>query len=204
MSDAYAVVNKAYQAVNRAYSTMKPVANPGPLGLLGFGMTTILLNIHNAGFFPISVMILAMGVFMGGFAQIIAGILEFKKGNTFGMTAFIAYGFFWLTLVAIIMGPKLGLADATPHGFMGWYLAVWGIFSLFMFFGTLKSNRVLQFVFFSLVVLFFLLAVRDWTGSEIIGTIAGYEGIVCGMAALYLAVAEVLNEQYGARVMPIG
>ncbi len=180
------------------------LANPGPLGLMGFGMTTVLLNIHNAGFFPISSMILAMGLFYGGLAQIIAGILEFRKGNTFGVTAFISYGHFWLTLVALIVMPKMGLIDPTPEAFMGWYLFMWGVFTFFMFFGTLKSNKGLQFVFGSLTVLFFLLAVRDWTGSELIGEIAGYVGIVCGLSAIYLAMAEVLNEQYDRTVLPIG
>ena len=180
------------------------LANPGPLGLMGFGMTTVLLNIHNAGFFPISAMILAMGLFYGGMAQIIAGILEFKKGNTFGMTAFISYGHFWLTLVALIIMPKLGWVEATPASFMACYLFMWGIFTMFMFFGTLKLNRGLQFVFLSLTILFFLLAIKDWTGSHLIGTIAGYEGIVCGLSAIYLAMAEVINEQHGRTVLPIG
>lgn len=180
------------------------LANPAPLGLMGFGMTTMLLNIHNAGFFPISAMILAMGIFYGGIAQVIAGIMEFRKGNTFATTAFISYGFFWLTLVGLIVMPKLGLADPTPHAYMGWYLCLWGVFTFFMFLGTLKSNATLRFVFGSLVLLFFLLAVRDWTGSALIGTIAGYEGIVCGASAFYLAMAEVLNEQYGRTILPIG
>ncbi|NDV25302.1 acetate uptake transporter [Desulfovibrio sp. JC010] len=180
------------------------LANPAPLGLMGFGMTTILLNIHNAGFFPISSMILAMGFFYGGIAQIIAGVMEFKKGNTFGTTAFTSYGLFWLTLVALIIMPKMGLADPTPHAYMGWYLLMWGIFTMFMFLGTLKGNKVLQFIFFSLTVLFFLLAVRDFSGSKFIGTIAGWEGIVCGASAFYLAMAEVINEQYGRTVLPIG
>ncbi|WP_320172957.1 acetate uptake transporter [Maridesulfovibrio sp.] len=180
------------------------LANPAPLGLMGFGMTTILLNIHNAGFFPISSMILAMGIFYGGIAQVIAGVMEFKKGNTFGTTAFTSYGLFWLTLVALIVMPKMGLAEPTPHAFMGWYLLLWGIFTLFMFVGTLKGNKVLQFIFFSLTVLFFLLAVRDFTGNHFIGTIAGWEGIVCGASAFYLAMAEVINEQHGRTVLPIG
>ena len=180
------------------------LANPGPLGLMGFGMTTVLLNIHNAGFFPMSAMILAMGLFYGGMAQIIAGILEFKKGNTFGMTAFISFGHFWITLVDLILMPKFGWIEATSHHFMGWYLFMWGIFTFFMFFGTLKANRGLQFVFASLTVLFFLLAARDWTGSALIGTIAGFEGIVCGLSAIYLAMAEVLNEQFDREVLPIG
>lgn len=183
---------------------MESTANPAPLGLMGFGMTTVLLNIHNAGFFPISAMILAMGLFYGGLAQIIAGILEFKKGNTFAVTAFISYGLFWMSLVALILMPKLGWAEKTPDAYMGWYLFMWGMFTLFMFVGTLRANKVTQFVFGSLTVLFFLLALRDWTGSSAIGTLAGWEGIVCGGSAIYLAMAEVLNERLGRTVMPVG
>ncbi|HEY7864437.1 MAG TPA: acetate uptake transporter [Psychromonas sp.] len=179
-------------------------ANPGPLGLMGFGMTTVLLNIHNAGFFPISAMILAMGLCYGGIAQIIAGILEFKKGNTFGLTAFTSYGFFWISLVVLLILPKLGLADATPSGFMAWYLIMWGIFTGFMYIGTLRGNKVLQFIFASLTVLFFLLAAKDLTGSKLLGTIAGFEGIICGLSAIYLAMAEVINEQHGSDILPIG
>ena len=179
-------------------------ANPAPLGLMGFGMTTVLLNIHNAGFFPLSAMILAMGLAYGGAAQIIAGIMEFKKGNTFGLTAFTSYGFFWVSLVFLLVFPSLGLGEATPAGFMAWYLLLWGIFTFFMFFGTLKTNRATQFVFASLTVLFFLLAARDFTGSEVIGHIAGWEGIICGGSAIYLAMAEVINEQSGRTVLPIG
>lgn len=179
-------------------------ANPAPLGLLGFGMTTIMLNIHNAGFYPVASMILGMGIFVGGIAQLIAGIMEYGAGNTFGFTAFCAYGSFWLSLVALWVLPKLGLAEATPVGFVGWYLAMWGIFTLFMFIGTLRKNRALQVIFGSLVALFALLAIRDWSGSEAIGHVAGYIGIFCGASAFYLAVAEVLNETYGREVLPIG
>lgn len=180
------------------------LANPGPLGLMGFGMTTVLLNIHNAGFFPIGAMILAMGLCYGGAAQVIAGILEFKKGNTFGLTAFTSYGFFWISLVALILMPKMGLAEAPSHAFMGCYLTMWGIFTAFMFVGTLRGNRTLQFVFASLTLLFALLAIRDFSGSVLIGTIAGYVGLVCGFSAIYLAMAEVINEQFGRTVLPIG
>jgi len=109
------------------------LANPAPLGLMGFGMTTVLLNMHNAGFFPVSDMILAMGIFYGGLAQIIAGILEFKKGNTFGMTAFVSYGMFWLTLVAIFVFPDLmgGKGVRSDNNFLGWYLFMWGLFTFF-------------------------------------------------------------------------
>ena len=183
---------------------MEKTANPAPLGLMGFGMTTVLLNIHNAGFFPMNAMILAMGVFYGGISQILAGMLEYKRGNTFATTAFTSYGAFWLTLVGLILAPKFGWAAAPPAVFMGWYLFLWGLFTLFMFFGTLRGNRGLQVVFGSLTVLFFLLAARDWMGSELVGQIAGFEGIACGLSAIYLAMAEVLNEQFERVVLPIG
>ncbi|MCL6338009.1 acetate uptake transporter [Pectobacterium carotovorum subsp. carotovorum] len=180
------------------------LANPGPLGLMGFGMTTILLNLHNAGFFPLSSIILSMGIFYGGIAQILAGLLEYKKGNTFGVTAFTSYGAFWLTLVAILMLPKMGLAEASDAQFLGVFLGLWGVFTLFMFFGTFGTNRALQFVFGSLTVLFALLAVGNFTGNHTLLTFAGYEGIICGASAIYLAMAEVLNEKFGRTVLPIG
>ncbi|MFW6335319.1 MAG: acetate uptake transporter [Desulfosalsimonas sp.] len=179
-------------------------ANPAPLGLMGFGMTTVLLNIHNAGFFPLSAMILSMGIFYGGIAQIIAGIFEYPKGNTFGFVAFLSYGHFWLTFAGLVLLPETGLVEATSAGFMGWYLFMWGLFTLLMYIGTLKKNRALQTIFLTLWILFFLLAVADWTGSELIGIIAGYEGILCGASAIYLAMAEVINESHERTVLPIG
>jgi uncharacterized protein len=179
-------------------------SNPAPLGLLGFGMTTVLLNIHNAGFYPLNTMILAMGIFYGGIAQIIAGIMEWKKGNTFGTTAFTSYGLFWLTLVGLLLLPNLGLTTKTTPGPLAAYFFMWGVFTLVMFIGTLKLNRALQVVFLSLTVLFFLLTIRDGAGSEVVGKIAGYEGIFCGLSAIYAALAQVLNEVYGRVVLPIG
>ena len=182
-------------------------ANPAPLGLMGFGMTTVLLNLHNTGLYPeINSSILAMGIFYGGIAQIIAGILEFRKGNTFGMTAFISYGSFWLTLVALILMPKIAptVVSATSPEFLGWFLAMWGVFTLFMTVGTLKGPVALRFVFVSLTILFGLLAWHKFTESARLGHIAGWEGIVCGASAIYLAMAEVLNEKFGKTVLPIG
>ena len=129
-------------------------ANPAPLGLCAFGMTTVLLNFHNAGFFELNSMILAMGLFYGGLAQVIAGIIEAKKNNTFGLTAFTSYGFFWLSLVGLIVMPKLGWIPAASDDAMVTYLAIWGLFTFCMFFGTLRLNRALQFVFASLTILF--------------------------------------------------
>ena len=179
-------------------------ANPAPLGLFGFGMTTVLLNIHNAGFYELNSMILAMGIFYGGIAQVIAGVLESRKNNTFGMTAFISYGFFWLTLVGLIFMSKWGWVTATSKSSLATYLAVWGIFTLLLFIGTLKLNRALQFVFATLTVLFFLLAIGNYTENESIIVFAGYEGIICGSAAIYTGIANLLNEVYGRKVLPLG
>ncbi len=179
-------------------------ANPAPLGLLGFGMTTVLLNFHNAGFFALDTMILGMGIFYGGMAQVFAGIMEWKKKNTFGTTAFTSYGLFWLTLVALLVLPRMGWGEAAGKGAMAAYLFMWGLFTGLMFIGTLKLNRALQVVFASLTILFWLLSLGDATGNLTITRIAGYEGIFCGFSAIYAAIAQILNEVYGKTVLPLG
>lgn len=178
-------------------------ANPAPLGLMGFGMTTVLLNIHNTGLFTLGTMILAMGIFYGGIAQIIAGLMEWKKGNTFATTAFISYGFFWLVLVGLIVMPKFGWGTAPENSAMVAFLVMWGIFTAILFIGTLKLTRALQFVFASLTILFFLLAIGDALHSETIKQIAGYEGIICGASAIYTGLAQVINEVYERDILPL-
>ncbi len=186
--------------------TLSKLANPAPLGLLGFGLTTVLLNFANAGYYSVNSMVLAMGIMYGGLAQVIAGVMEYRKGNTFGTVAFTSYGLFWWSIVALNLLPGISFlsgavaADATS---MGVYFAMWGIFTTAMFIGTLKNNRAQQTVFGTLAILLFLLAAKEFTGSAIIGTIAGYEGIICGLSAVYLAFAEILNEAYGKTILPI-
>jgi uncharacterized protein len=181
-------------------------SNPAPLGLLGFGMTTVLLNLHNAGLYELNSMIIGMGIFVGGIAQIIAGIQEWKKNNTFGATAFTAYGSFWITLVTIWLLPRTSFGEGlkSDEVSMGWFLLMWGVFTGFMFIGTLKINRALQTVFGSLFVLFLLLAIGDFTGIKTIKVIAGIEGIFCGFSAIYTSAAQVINEVYGKTVLPLG
>lgn len=188
------------------------LANPAPLGLLAFGLTTVLLNLHNAGFYPLNSMILAMGLAYGGLAQAIVGVMEFHKGNTFGTVAFSSYGLFWWSLVILILMPNMplfgavGAADATS---MAAYFLMWGIFTFAMFFGTLKTNRGLQFVFMSLAILFFMLVIREVTGNPVLfdnvtfNTLVGIEGTICGLSAVYLGLAEVINEANGKTVLPI-
>jgi succinate-acetate transporter protein len=180
-------------------------ANPAPLGLLGFGMTTVLLNLHNAGFYELNSMILAMGICYGGAAQIIAGAMEWRKGNTFATTAFVSYGLFWLSLVALIVLAKLGWGAASNNTAMAAYLAMWGLFTAVMFVGTLRLNRALQVVFGTLAILFFLLACGDYTNASAgFKHFTGYEGIFCGFSAIYAGLAQVLNELFGKTVLPLG
>ncbi len=177
-------------------------ANPAPLGLLGFGMTTVLLNLANAGVISLSSVIIAMGLTMGGLGQIIAGIMAYKKGDTFGATAFSAYGLFWWSLVFILVGPFKQIAAADGAG-MGFYLLLWAVFTGFMFVGTLKHNRSSQLVFGSLTILFVLLAAGNFSGIAVIHTIAGWEGILCGSFAIYASLAQAVNNEYGKKVLPL-
>jgi len=179
--------------------------NPAPLGLLGFGMTTVLLNLHNAGFYELNSMILAMGICYGGAAQIVAGIMEWRKGNTFATTAFLSYGLFWLSLVVLVLLAKLGWGAPSNDTAMAAYLAMWGLFTVVMFIGTLRLNRALQAVFGTLTILFFMLAIGDFTGASAgFKHLTGYEGIVCGFSAIYAGLAQVLNELFGKTVLPLG
>ncbi len=184
------------------------LANPAPLGLLGFGMTTVLLNLHNSGLYPLGSMILAMGLVYGGLAQVIAGVMEFKRGNTFGTLAFSSYGLFWWSLVILLLLPNVTFlspaVEAAGDMAMAAYFFMWEMFTLLMFLGTLKTNRALQFVFGSLTLLFFLLALVRLTGSPDLLLITGIEGVICGASAIYTGIAEVLNEAYGKTILPLG
>lgn len=184
------------------------LANSAPLGLLAFGVSTVILNLHNEGLFALNSMILAMGIAFGGLAQIIVGIMEYRRGNTFGTVAFTSYGFFWWTLVLTLLMPNMsffGAVAPTTSVAMAAYFIMWGIFTFAMFFGTLKTNRALQFVFMSLAILFFLLAAKELLGNPLwFSLITGAEGIMCGASAIYLGVAEVINEANDKTVLPIG
>jgi len=194
-------VDEVFKNVIRISDT---TANPGVLGLLAFGMTTIILNLHNAGFFALGSVVFAMGIFFGGIAQVIAGIMEWKKNNTFGMLAFISYGFFWIVLVFMMLMPALGWTGALDKVSLVAYLALWGLFSLVMFVITFRLSKALQVVFGLLVLLFILLVVGNALGSETIIHIAGYEGILCGLAAMYTSLGEVMNEVYKEKIVKLG
>jgi succinate-acetate transporter protein len=190
-------------AVTEPQRTEPVLANPAPLGLMAFGVTTVLLNIANAGYYSADSVIIAMGIFYGGIAQMIAGALEFRKGNTFGMTAFLSYGLFWLSFAFLLMLPAAGLAAAPSTGSLSAYLFMWGIFTLLMFIGTLKMNGALMVVFGTLFILFFLLGAGAYSGNSGVTHIAGYEGIICGLSAVYTSIANILNEVYKRQVLPL-
>lgn len=177
-------------------------ANPGPLGLCGFALTTWLLSLINGGIFDAQSlgMVFAMAFAFGGTAQIIAGMFEFQKGNTFGFTAFISYGSFWWSWALFSVFFK----GQTPPQFIGWYLAIWGTFTLMMFLATFSKPKALQAVFFFLTLTFYALAIGDNTGNHSIVNVGGYLGLITALCAFYLAAAEVINESYGKTVLPIG
>jgi hypothetical protein len=180
------------------------VANPAPLGLMAFGITTVLLNLHNAGLFGMNTMILSMAVFYGGLAQVVVAVQEYKKNNVFGATAFASYGLFWLSFVGMLAFPKWMGIDGPNTTAVGWYLLAWGVFTALMFVATLRITVSLQVVFGSLTILYVLLAISTWSGNATLGKVAGWEGIFVGLSAMYGAIAQIWNEVYGHVVLPLG
>lgn len=179
----------------------KKFANPAPLGLLAFGITTLLLNLHNAGLFELNIAIAAMGFALGGLAQFVAGLMEFKRGNTFGTTAFTAYGMFWWSLVIIWWNP-FGLEAASGTA-LGFYFLLWCLFTAGMFIGTLKHSIISRIVFGSLTVLFLLLSIHNFAQSDVVLIIAGVVGIFCGLSAMYNSLGLVINNEFKKDIMPL-
>jgi len=180
-------------------------AGAGALGLLGYGMPGVLLSLANAGIIQAGSMILGMVIFFGGFAMFTAGLMEWKKGNTYGMVAYASYGLFWFSFATLLLLPALGLAkDTGGAGAMAAYLALWGIFTVILFIGSLKMSKALQFVLGTLALVFFLESIGAATGNGSFTIVAGYVGIISGFAAIYTALAPVLNDIYGRTVAPLG
>jgi succinate-acetate transporter protein len=177
-------------------------ANPAPLGLSGFALTTWMLSMVNAGWFPATSMplVLASAFAFGGVVQFAAGLMEMPRGNTFGFVAFCAYGGFWLTLALFVQF----FAASVPVAFVGWWLLMWGVFSFYMWIGSLALNRTLQLVFLVLWITFLLLGAGDLFAVPLMHVLGGYAGLITAMLAFYLAAAEIINETHGRIVLPIG
>jgi succinate-acetate transporter protein len=182
---------------------MKPTApNPASLGLAAFALTTWLLSMINAGWFSGGSLglVLAVAFAFGGSMQIVAGLMEIPRGNTFGATAFLSYGAFWWSFALF----ALFLHEQVPAAFVGWYLLLWGVFTFYMWIATFRSSRALQGVFVALWATFFLLAAGEWLGSAALRHAGGYGGLLTALLAFYLSAAEIINESLGRTVLPIG
>jgi len=193
------------------------MADPAPLGLISFGVTTMLISlIHHVLNGGVDSIILGMGLAYGGLAQVIAGVMEYRRGNTFGMVAFTSYGLFWWSYAILNLLPRsqffYGYTPPSFESFTAYYV-VWGLFTLIMYFGTLKASRALQTVFITLATLFFLIAAKSailafttLTLSDLteFSLIIGVEGIITGFSAFYLGLAKIINEVHQRAVLPIG
>ena len=179
-------------------------SNTSPLGLVGFGFTTIMLSFANVTLFDLNSMIIGCGIFYGGIAQFVAGIYELKKGNTFSGTAFCSYGSFWLSFCTMVVGTRfLGVAPP-DHNAEGIFLIFWAVFTGFMFLGTIKHGHItLKLIFFTLAITFLILAIGAFTEKSAITKVGGGFGFLCGGIAFYTAVAEVIDGEQGYTFMPI-
>jgi succinate-acetate transporter protein len=184
------------------------IADPAPLGLAGFGFTTLLLSLINAKILPatLTVLVMSMALAFGGLGQLVAGMWEFKRGNTFAATAFTAYGAFWISfyLLVVVFVPLLPktAAVADIDNFVGWYLLGWGIFTAYMFLASLAGARSVQLVFFLLAATFILLAIGKFATSDGISQVGGFVGLATTAAAVYTSFADVANANFKRRVLP--
>jgi succinate-acetate transporter protein len=185
-------------------AVVEKLANPAPLGLAGFGLTTLILNIVNADLIDKASigMVLPVGLFYGGLAQFMAGMWEMKKNNTFGFTAFSSFGAFWMALAIMVILKDAEVIEPVPKEGMSVFLGAWGLFTAYMTIGTVKISRALLVVFTTLTILFFLLACGEH--NETVMKIAGWEGIFCAFTALYASAAQVINETWGEYLLPLG
>lgn len=190
--------------VGAATVIVDKTANAAPLGFTGLGLAAVLLSLSYIGVYPVESMIVSMAIFLGGFAQVFAGIMSWKKGDIFAGTAFSAFGLFWFSLAGLLVMPAIGWAETSSGTAMAAYLCIWGVYTFVMLIVTMKIGvRALQFVFATLFLLFMLLAVVNATGSAGLLVVAGYVGLVMGLGSLYTALGMVMNEIHGKTVVPL-
>ena len=178
-------------------------ANPAPLGLCAFGMTTLALSLHNLGVTSLASPILAMTIFYGGLAQVIAGIMEWKKNNTFGLVTFGSFGFFWISFAAIMMIPALNLGKAPSPVDLAAFLAIWGVFAFGLFICTLRMHKILRVTLLFVVLLVIVLVAAELTGNPVVLILGGITGIIAGGLALYIGLGQLINEIYKEKVFPV-
>jgi len=184
-------------------------ANPAPLGLVGFGLTTVLLSLINAHLLPAAgeAVVIPLAFAYGGTIQLFAGLLEYREGNTFGTTAFCSYGAFWWWFGLMLLFGGNGLIDLSSGG-AGAAIAVglilWGVFTTYMWIGTFRLNWALWSVFLTLAITFYLLGFGDLLGSPGLSLAGGWVGILTGLLAMYTSFGEVVNWSFDGDVVPLG
>ncbi|MGH8737990.1 MAG: acetate uptake transporter [Burkholderiales bacterium] len=190
-----------------ADETKPTFANPAPLGLAGFGLTTVILSLVNAGMLPHGgePVVLPLAFAFGGLAQMIAGIFEFRTGNTFGMTAFVSYAAFWWWFAFLLLLGGNHLLDLSQAGSgIGMALVGWGVFTLYMWIPTFKLPKALWWIFLTLWIAFFLLGGGILLGMPVLTRAGGWVGLICGLIALYTSFGLVTNATFGRPVIPLG
>ncbi len=182
------------------------IADPAPLGLAAFALTTFLLSLFNAGLLDSAgeAIVFPLGLFYGGLAQFVAGMWEFKNKNTFGATAFTSYGAFWIALAAFDTYYVNKVPEAQLAAAVGWFLIAWGIFTAYMWIASFRVTTAVMVVFLLLALTFFLLGIGELSGSSAIGQIGGYVGLATAIAAWYASAAGVINTNFGRAVLPVG
>jgi len=180
------------------------VANPGALGLAGFGFTTLILNIVNAEIVAAESigMVLPMGLFFGGVAQFMAGMWDFRRGDIFGGTCFSSFGAFWMGFATMVLLAHNGVIDSVPREGIAVFLGAWGFFTGYATIASLKINKAVTGIFVTLTILFFLLLIGEYSHPWKLA--AGWEGIVCALIALYTSAGILINTVHGRQVLPLG
>ena len=182
-------------------------ANPAPLGLVGFGLTTVMLSLINAGVLPKGgeQAVLPLAFAFGGLIQILAGLLEFKGGNTFGMVAFLGYGAFWWWFAFLVLLGGHGVLDLSQAGStIAVTLLGWGVFTLYMWVATFKLSKALWWIFLTLWITFFLLGFGGLLGMPGLSVAGGWLGVICGLLAMYTSFALVTNITFNRPLLPLG
>jgi succinate-acetate transporter protein len=187
--------------------TVAPVANPAALGLVAFGLTTVLLSLINAGVLPPGgePVVIPLALAFGGLMQIFAGAFEFRLGNTFGMTAFLSYGAFWWWLAFLLLFAGNHWIDISAAGpTVGVALLLWGVLTLYLWVSTFRLPKVTFLIFLTLWVTFGLLGLGAIQHNPVLSHLGGWLGFVCGSLALYASFGIVTNETFGRTVVPLG
>jgi succinate-acetate transporter protein len=181
------------------------IADPGPLGLAAFALTTFVLSMFNSGILDSKgePVVLGLALAYGGFAQLLAGMWEFRTGNTFGAVAFTSYGAFWLSFFAFVQFFEKDVPSAQVAQAVGVYLVAWGFFTAYMFIASLRTTGAIALVFFLLATTFFLLGIGEWTETTGITKAGGFVGLATAAAAWYASFAAVTNFTFGRTVMPV-